>query len=121
LLIALFSFSLIGSAVFASPSGNLPECCRRDGKHHCAMMIAMANDQEDSPSGSAFKSVPEKCPFYPKAGALPSVSKTVVPQPSQKLIAAVVSYPAVIAQAESRYRVSFSRSRQKRGPPSVHS
>jgi hypothetical protein len=121
LLIALFSFSLIGSALFISPSGNLPECCRRAGKHHCAMMMATDDDQEDSPSASAFKSVPEKCPFYPKAGALPSAAKTVVTQPAQELVAALLSYPAVIAQAESRYRVSFSRSRQKRGPPSLHS
>jgi len=121
LLIALFSFSLIGSALFVSPSANLPECCRRNGKHHCAMMMDMAAPQVDSPSGPAFKSAPARCPFYSKSGALPSASKTIVLQPSEEFIAALVGYPAVIAQAESRQRISFNRSRQKRGPPSRHS
>jgi hypothetical protein len=83
------------------------------------MMMDMA--AVDSPSGSALKSVPTRCPFYTKSGALPSTSKTIVLQRSQQFIAALVSYPAVIAQAESRQRISFSRSRQKRGPPSLHS
>lgn len=121
LLIALFSFSLIGPALSASPSENLPECCRRDGKHRCAMMMHMNGDEDSSPSPLAFKSVPEKCPFYGKVGAFSSVSKTIARQPSQQFITALIAYPALIAQAESRYRISFSRSRQKRGPPSLHS
>jgi hypothetical protein len=30
----------------------------------------------------------------------------------------VVSHPAIHAQVDARYRVSFDRTRQKRGPPS---
>jgi hypothetical protein len=38
LLSAFFSFSLISPAVFAAdPDASLPACCRRDGKHHCAV------------------------------------------------------------------------------------
>ena len=85
------------------------------------MMMDMAANQVDSPSGSAFKSAPARCPLYPKSGALPSASKTIVLRRSQEFIAALVGYPAVIAQAESLRRISFSRSRQKRGPPSLNS
>ena len=84
-------------------------------------MMDTAANQLDSLAGSTLKSVPSTCTFYKKLSALPSASKTIVLRRSQEFIAALVSYPAVIAQAESRRRISFSRSRQKRGPPSLHS
>lgn len=117
---ALLSFSLIGPTIVVDRSGDLPECCRKAGKHHCAMMATGDADEDPAP-GAAFKSIPEKCPFYRNTGPVPSPVKTIVVRASQQLVAVVISYPTLIAQAESRYRVSFNRSRQKRGPPSVRS
>src|ERR1700743_3776323 len=38
LLLGLFSFALISPALLAAdPDSALSACCRRDGKHHCAM------------------------------------------------------------------------------------
>jgi hypothetical protein len=37
LLVFLFGFSPIASALFVDDQSNLPACCRRDGKHHCGM------------------------------------------------------------------------------------
>jgi hypothetical protein len=37
LLLALFSFSLIGFAFQSDPDANLPACCRRSGNHHCSL------------------------------------------------------------------------------------
>jgi hypothetical protein len=39
--------------------------------------------------------------------------------PAQVVFAAIVSHPAAHAQTEARYRISFSRAWQKRGPPAL--
>jgi hypothetical protein len=117
LLVSVFSFSPIGPALFVDADSNLPACCRRGGQHHCAMMDM---DRDAAPStGLAFSAHAAKCPFFPKGGA-------VLPHPAAALLAA--SYPACTAlfsqltdqaQAEAGYRISSSRSHQKRGPPSL--
>ena len=101
-------------AFFADPQANLPACCRRDGKHHCAMMD-MAQQQEDNagPSWTA-----AKCPQFPKNSAPFCTVKPAPPQPSTLVTGLVSGQPTVKAHAEVLYRVSHSRTRQKRGPPS---
>jgi hypothetical protein len=111
-LAVLFSFSLISPALFADSPSNLPSCCRREGKHHCAM-ISMAA----APSGPAVGATHQKCPYFPKPGSGPTYSKTVLVNAALTIFASISSHPAVQPQTEARYRTSFSRSRQKRGPP----
>lgn len=48
-------------ATTADPEASLPACCRRHGKHHCAMTMAMLAIA----SRPAFYAPP--CPFYPTA------------------------------------------------------
>ncbi len=52
-------------ALLASPESNLPACCRRDGKHHCAMMETLENQQENA--GPSWKTVAKKCPSFPRS------------------------------------------------------
>lgn len=111
LLIALFSFSLISPALFASNAdANLPACCRREGKHHCAMIAVASN----SSSGPALQAT--RCPFFPKAFAayrtagLGAISLTLLPT--------LVSQSPSDRLTESLCRSSYSRAGQKRGPPS---
>ena len=116
LLLAAFSFPLIGPALIASDTeSNLPSCCRRAGKHHCAV-LGLA-DSQDLPSGPAARATREKCPKFPNSGAVPGYSKTVLLKAALTLSASLTSHSAVQSQAEAPYRASFSRSRQKRGPP----
>jgi len=68
-------------------------------------------------SGQALQAAPQHCPYYPTGSAVPVHSFAAVPQSAQTFFAAIQSHPAVHAQTEARYRVSFSRSSQKRGPP----
>jgi hypothetical protein len=112
LLLAVFSLSLISPVVFASSDAKLPACCTRTGKHHCNSMSAAA-DLSDGPALHAR----QQCPAYPKGGAVPVHSNAVLHSTSRTFFAAIQSHPAVHAQTEARYRTSFSRSRQKRGPP----
>ena len=111
LLVALF-YSLIAPALFADPESNLPECCRRKGAHQCSM----STPDESSIGSLAFK-LGQRCPAFPQAPAVTSDGAAAFSTSPSAIFAALVSHPAVQQQTEARYRVSFSRSRQKRGPP----
>lgn len=110
-LLGVFSFAMAVPIVFADSDSQLPACCRRNGKHHCAMAGL------EPSSGPAFQAPLGHCPLYPAAGTVSLHSDPVLAAAPQILFAAVVSHPAYHAQTEAHYRASFSRSRQKRGPP----
>jgi hypothetical protein len=111
LLLALFSFSLIGPAVLASdPESNLPACCRRNGKHHCAMGTQTGSSSERSVQSGA-------CPSFPSIRAIPAAANTGLPKASPAAFAPVLNYPASHPQTEPLLRIWFSLAGQKRGPP----
>jgi|SRR5215471_7234640 len=116
LLLALFSFSLIGPAVFADSESQLPACCRRLGLHHCD---ALQNTDRQQPSASAVKDASPKCSFFPLAHAVPAHGKTMFAVSAQAVAAPLASYHAGFVQTESLLGLSFSPSHQKRGPPVV--
>ena len=113
-LLAVFSFPLVAPAVFADTASNLPECCRRGGKHHCAMMM-----DEAAAAGVSLRSIQPRCPLYPGAPATPAGEFVAVLKSSCTVFGAVVSHPAIHVRTEAGYRISFGRSSQKRGPPVV--
>ena len=87
----------------------LPACCRRNGKHHCMMYMAWMQER-------SFHTVREKCPYSivpPAILVLPSFT----PSAAASVFAGITRHPAVVAQTEAHLRISFDRSRQKRGPP----
>lgn len=112
LLLALFSFSLISPAVLASdPESNLPACCRRGGKHHCAMMAM----QSESPSGSSLQTA--RCPSFPVAGAIPGTPAVSLPALSQSVFTGFFGHSVFLRATETLCLSSYSRAGQKRGPP----
>jgi hypothetical protein len=117
LLLALFSFPLIAPMLRADAASSLPACCRRAGKHHCATASASG----DTASGPALKAIQPKCSNYPSTIAVPRGSSVAFFKNSPSISASLLSYPSVDARTEAQYRVSFSRSRQKRGPPVLFS
>jgi len=115
-LLLVFAGNTALPALFADPESNLPACCRRDGKHHCAMMDMAGIDQDD---GEAYwKSTPQKCAQFSKSGVSLCAGKTG-PRGTFQVGPIVSSHPTVAAQTEVLYRISHSRSREKRGPPSL--
>jgi hypothetical protein len=112
LLLALFSFPLIAPLFAANAASQLPACCRRDGKHHCAML---SGDME-SPAPT-FQAIRPKCPYYPSTPTFSSEENVAILKSSPATFTSLLSNPAVPAKTEACYRVSFSRSHQKRGPP----
>lgn len=112
-----FSFSLCSPVLYSDPESKLPKCCRRDGSHHCSMM--RTTEQEPRESGPRFKSTRAKCPLYPTGKAMPLSGKPGVPRLMTVKVAPTWSHPTAVEQTEARFRLSFSRSSQKRGPPTV--
>ena len=109
LLLVLFSFSLIAPALFASdPASKLPACCRRDGKHHCAMT-----------TGSGFHAA--KCADFPSITAIPVSQTPGLPGLSRSTQVALVIQPANSSQSAARSLISYSQAGQKRGPPTFFS
>jgi hypothetical protein len=114
-LLVILSSSL-GTPLFGLSSNtdsNLPACCRRDGKHHCASQAMMGMRQ----SGKQMTAIGEKCPCYPCAATTAQMHSSV-PPPSGVFYPSVLSHPPNSAQSRAGFRISFDRSRQKRGPPS---
>lgn len=115
LLMSIFGLGLIAPVLSAGSGASLPLCCRENGKHHCAMKMAQSMEHRGHPTVG---SIGEKCPYFPKAWTTAANFQTFLPRGRQVFFGEVLSHPAVQAQTEARYRISFNRSRQKRGPPS---
>lgn len=114
LLLLLLTSPLVTPLFARNPQSDLPACCRRSGKHHCADHMQMpASD------GAQFMSSGMKCPMFPVRLATPGHSPQILPTNSQAFYGAIISHPAIHAQAEISYRICWSRSQQKRGPPVV--
>jgi hypothetical protein len=113
LLIAIFGFTPISPALFASDvDSNLPACCRSHGTHHCAMMTMRSAPS----SGPAIQT--GRCPLFPTNKAIAAQRITGALRTSQAAFSEIVSHPASHPQTEALYRISYSRAAQKRGPPS---
>ena len=118
LLLAILSSSLITPLLSATtPASTIPACCRKDGKHHCSM--ANMKQQHDEAATAPVKFTTGKCLQFPNTGAVPIAYNADAPPAALILYAAIVRHPTAHAQTEAQFRVSFSRSSQKRGPPAL--
>ena len=76
-------------------------------------MMRAATHSQTSPGMTAFG---EKCRSLPKGIAVSQHRAWTAP-PVQFVFAVAFAHPSAHAQTEARYRIAFSRSHQKRGPP----
>jgi hypothetical protein len=122
--IAMFMLLLFGAflcvPLFAASydsQNELPACCKRNGKHRC-----MSRMMQVAPGTTQVSAPPEKCPLFPQTRMMIVVQDhAVAPSPSGAYYAALQSHPACHSQLEAQKRISFDRSRQKRGPPAANS
>lgn len=113
----VLSFPLISPLLSAPrPEAKLPPCCRKDGKHACGMIPKA--EAPPSPGEAAIKARKTACPLFPAAQSTPAMVKADVAVPRHTLAVLVHTVRIAAEQAEAQYRISFSRSCQKRGPPS---
>ena len=115
-LLLVFAGDTALPALLTDPESGLPVCCRRDGKHHCAM-IQMWERQHDN-AGQSLNAAARKCSMFPKSPAASFIDHSA-PPPNVAVNGSVASHPPGRAQTEVLYRISHSRACQKRGPPSL--
>ena len=96
----------------AKAQTSVPACCRRTGKHHC-----QEHSVDSSHNVPVFSAARMKCPMFPARLTVSGCSTHFLPTASQSFYAAIVSHPAIHPQVEGSYRICWSRSQQKRGPP----
>jgi len=111
LMLFMLAPSLVCLAV-PDPQSTLPACCRRDGKHHCAMLAMM----EEEAAAPALQASPPNCPFRSLL-ATPAGSSVAGPPVRFAFITATITHSEQIVQALISARVSEARSHLKRGPP----
>jgi hypothetical protein len=109
----IFGFSPVAPAFLTNDNSDVPACCRRLGAHHCSLIA------KQLPVGVALKGVCDRYGRFPAVPAPPEYSKAAFAGVSRTLFAAVASRSTTAEQGQILYRVSFSRSRQKRGPPTL--
>jgi hypothetical protein len=90
----------------------LPACCRRGGRHQCAVPT------EGATQGSDVRVVSDKCPYAPAYSAI-LVLPSFTPSTAAAIFAGITQHPAVSPQTAAQFRISFDRARQKRGPPAL--
>jgi hypothetical protein len=113
-LLVILSSSLSAPllALANDEGAEVPACCKVGGKHHC--MMGSYPDH----GGRQFATVGERCPSFPKVMAA-SIHPAYTAPPASAIYAQLQAHPACTAQVEAHHRISFDRSRQKRGPPTV--
>lgn len=124
LLLAVIGSPLITPLLLADARSELPACCWRDGKHHCAMAepVAMGGMAVNaSPESPSLKSFQPKCPFFPKPGALPAHSKFAVAGVGTKVNPAEIVGLPVVYSTSTLPLISSRGAERKRGPPPVFS
>jgi len=114
-LIVVFSLALVAPALSADPESQLPACCRRLGQHRCSAV--QGADRNDA-SGAHVSAVPVKCPFFPSSTVVtPSHGNARLMSATHSCVSLAFSAAMRRAQTIALCRPSFSRLRQKRGPP----
>jgi len=97
----------------------LPACCRRGGQHHCEMSPEARALLLHEDNGSTRVGVkPEQCPYRQRSLGATHV-QTLASGAAPTYATSSLHEPSPAAQAECLRRISFDRSRQKRGPPSL--
>jgi hypothetical protein len=117
-LLLLFALPLVSPLFAASiADANVPICCRRDGKHHCMMMAAVAQHPGDGTQAKT-ASLHDRCPY--NLAAAVTFNLPFIPDEIQATVSAsILSSSASPAPSEAAPRMSPDRSHQKRGPPSL--
>jgi len=99
------------------PGSSLPPCCRRNGKHHCAMMMDYQARQEAASREKELKAQPPACPYRTQLFSAPATTHDIGIPARLLVFAGLAGHHSNIEQVRALARISSARSHQKRGPP----
>jgi len=108
-LLFVLALPLVAPALGQSAQQRLLLCCRKSGAHHC---ITSATTEDGLPAPT-FRA---HCPACPQSAVTGHAAGWMIGSAASAAAVAQVN-PLRIRQVEAGYRISFHRSRQKRGPP----
>ena len=114
-LILFFGFGPLALGLSASEDSRLPTCCRRHGKHHCAMYALMMAKAEP---GKPILTAPPTCPLFPgfRISTTASVDAITAPSAANPLLLRHRRSPA--ARRAAPYLSPIGR-RAGRSPPAT--
>ena len=117
-LLAFFLLPLfIPFSSFGSET-TLPACCRRDGKHHCAMSARLRESVQSASSEPIARAATPVCPYRSRL-LMPFVSRVLFVPSAPVFSVPGVSYPALGLETILLARLSGFRSHRTRGRPSL--
>ncbi len=106
-MLLLLALPLVAPALGQMAETRLLLCCRKGGAHHC-----MGGMPSDTPM------VHQRCPVLPSTSMAAHAGGWIVGSGAVDTDGAQVA-PMTVRQVEAGYRISYYRSRQKRGPPAL--
>jgi hypothetical protein len=109
-LLLLFSIPLALPLFAATEDAAAPACCRREGKHHCAMAAPSAG-------GLEVRDAKSTCPLYSKSTAVPSEFKVAPVSGSVSIHRQTASVEAFSTPSEPFLCSAWSASVRERAPP----
>ena len=114
LLLFLISAQMVLPFVAGGAASDLPACCRRDGKHHCATGFFRESVGTNGPAAQA---QPDRCPLFPTGVVgVSGIRFAVIPVIRHGALLAVFSELPSADRAGSVLTPSFDFALQ-RGPP----
>ena len=108
-LLLFLTLPLVAPAVGQTAQQRLLLCCRKGGAHHC---LTSATTEDGFPAPT----LRGHCPAVPNPAVSGHASGWIAASDRLSSVASDVT-PLRVRQVEAGYRISFLRSRQKRGPP----
>ncbi len=117
-LLAFFLVPLFIPFFNSGSESTLPACCRRDGKHHCAMSARLQQSVLSASSEPVIRDVTPPCPYRSRL-MMAFVSRVLFVHRASVFSGQGVSHPALSLKTTVRVRLSEIRSNLQRGPPAL--
>ena len=118
LLLAVFLLPLFTPFFKLGSESTLPACCRRDGKHHCAMSARFRQPVLSAHSEPIVRALTPPCPYRSRL-LMPLVPRVLFVPSAPAFSVSPISYPKLSLETVLFARLSEFRSHLKRGPPSL--
>jgi hypothetical protein len=117
-LLAFFLLPLLMPFFSLGSESTLPACCRRDGKHQCAMASLFRQSVLSASSEPIVRALTPACSYRARL-LMPFVSRVFFVPSAQAFSVPAISYPELSLETVLLARHSEFRSHRKRGPPSL--